>query len=291
MRDVVERYHREADESTTFDEFIKNNYFLSDGSSQTHHVYKQKNGEYTPSRQELHSAIIETLVDSCDIPPKGEPPVCFLFGGGSASGKGSVVNPIMKQAAQSVGISIGRVDSDEIKKSLPEYEPMKAQNMNAAAFRVHEESSDIATMATNTLIEQGRCFAFDGTMKNPVKYTNLINQLHDNGYKVVVIGVDIPTEEAIKRSDARAADPNGDSFGRKVPHSIIKGSHGGFATTFPMIKDLVDEYQLYDNSQPMGEFPTLICDSSGIHNEELWNSFVKKGKDYQKSKKESKHAK
>lgn len=288
FEEVCEKYNQEAPDRLTFDDYVRSKFFISDGYSQTKQVYKQKDGSYTPERQELHEAVIDSIVEQCDLPPEGEAPVCYLFGGGSASGKGSVVNPIMKAAADSVGLNIGRVDSDEIKKDIPEYEQMKEQNIDGAAFRVHDESSDIASMATDRLIDEGRCFAFDGTMKNPVKYKAIIDKLHQNGYKVMIIGVDIPTAEAIKRSDARAADPNGDSFGRKVPHGIIEGSHGGFAVTFPQLTSMVDDFQLYDNSQPQGEKPTLICDKSGIQNDQLWNAFVKKGEDYAKSKKEGK---
>lgn len=286
-KDVIELYSTKALGNVSFDGFVKQRFFISDGYTVTNKSYKDENGNYIPERQELHDAIIQEIVDNAEYPPEGEPPTCYLFGGGSASGKSSVVNPIMEQIAMDSGIHFERVDSDDIKKQIPEYEAFQQQNADKAAFRVHDESSDIANEANDRLIEEGKCFAFDGTMKNYEKYHKLIDKLKSHGYKIVVIGVDIPTADAIKRSDARAVKTK-----RKVPHGIIEGSHGGFALTFPKLRNLVDDYFLYDNSQSEGELPTLVCSSiHGITDEDLWNKFTKKGTDYIKSKEGKSHGK
>lgn len=285
--EVIQYYNNHVtDTKVTFDTFVRQTFFESNGYNETMHTYKQPNGEYIPTRQKLHQQIIQELVDAAGTPAEGERPVCFLFGGGSASGKSSVVNPIMKDAVADLGVNFARVDSDEIKKSIPEYVAFQKQNADKAAFRVHNESSDIANAANDALIAAGKCFAFDGTMKSESKYVDLINKLKEAGYIISIIGVDIPTQEAIARSEKRAKETN-----RSVPVGIIKGSHGGFADTFPKIKDLVDEYQLYDNSQPEGQAATLICDKSGVKNEELWERFIKKGQDYVKSKGGHRHGK
>ena len=285
--EVIQYYNTHVtDPHVSFDSFVRQTFLDSDGYCETMHVYKQQNGEYIPSRQKLHQSIIKNIVDSADTPAEGEKPVCFLFGGGSASGKSSVVNPIMKDTVADLGVNFARVDSDEIKKSIPEYQSFQEQNPDKAAYRVHNESSDIANAANDALIAAGKCFAFDGTMKNEAKYVDLIERLKAAGYTICIIGVDIPTQEAISRAEKRAKLEN-----RSVPLGIIKGSHGGFADTFPKIKDLVDKYQLYDNSQAEGQPATLICDKSGVKNEELWQRFLKKGQDYVNSKGGHKHGK
>lgn len=284
-QEVIEYYNTHVKDSrVSFDSFVQSTFMDSDGYNETRDSYMDEEGNYIPSRQKLHAEIIQSIVDEAGTPAEGERPICFLFGGGSASGKSSVVNPIMKDAVGDFGVNFARVDSDEIKKSLPEYGVFQEQNSDKAAFRVHNESSDIANAANDALIAAGKCFAFDGTMKSESKYVELIKKLKDAGYIVSIIGVDIPTEEALARSAKRAKETN-----RTVPEGIIKGSHGGFALTFPKIKDMVDAYQLYDNSQPEGKPATLICDKSGVKNEELWQRFMKKGADYIKSKGGNKH--
>ena len=275
-KQAMDLYKKEGKPTETFDEFSQKNFFISDGYTETKYGYMTKDGDYTPERQELHDAIVAELLDKAQDPPEGSPPVCYLFGGGSASGKSSVVNPLMESIAKESGVEFVRVDSDEIKKQIPEYKSFQDQNMKKAAYRVHNESSDIANMANKELMEAGKCFAFDGTMKSYEKYSSLIDELHKHGYKVIAIGVDIPTEDALQRSADRAK-----TEGREVPKGIIIGSHGGFANTFPKIQSKVDDYRLYDNSQPRGESPTLICSKSkGITDDNLWARFQKKGQDY-----------
>ncbi|MEE8733658.1 MAG: zeta toxin family protein [Eggerthellaceae bacterium] len=119
-------------------------------------------------------------------------------------------------------------------------------------------------------------------MKNLEKYTKIVDKLHKAGYDVIAIGTDIPTEEAIDRSKKRAAHT-----GRDVPVGIIRSSHGGFAMTFPKMMKIVDNYMLFDNSQPYGEPPTLICSrEDGIQNKARWDEFVRKGNDWAKHKEE-----
>lgn len=277
--DVLREYHKDAPEGIEFDDFVKSKFFISDGYTQTNNFYKDSDGNYSPERQELHDAIVSEIVESCDLPPKGSKPVCFLYGGGSASGKSSTADKMRDSFIDKTGISVGKVDSDEIKKSIPEYKSFQEQNVKTAALRVHNESSDIANQAIDACIAEGRCFAFDGTMKSLNKYSGIVNQLRESGYHIVAVGTDIPTEEAIRRSGERAK-----KSGRDVPESIIRGSHGGFAATFPKIMENVDEYYLYDNSQPEGEPPTLICSTGGVHNQSRWDEFLEKGNDYLKSK-------
>ncbi|MEE8722342.1 MAG: hypothetical protein SOI38_05050 [Eggerthellaceae bacterium] len=50
---------------------------------------------------------------------------------------------------------------------------------------------------------------------------------------------------------------------------------------------IVDNYMLFDNSQPYGEPPTLICSrEDGIQNKARWDEFVRKGNDWAKHKEE-----
>lgn len=274
-QEVLELYNERFDEyRTTFDRFVSENFFDSDGYNETQEYYK-KDGEYIPERQALHNEIIEKIVSQASLPPVGSKPIAYLFGGGSASGKSSVVNKEVSKASEALGIQFGSVDSDVIKESIPEYEHFKEQNLNKGALRVHNESSDIANAAVDRLIESGKCFSFDGTMKNFEKYNDIIDKLKDAGYEVRIAAADIPVDEAIMRSDLRAK-----KSGRKVPHGIIIGSHGGFSLTYPKLTSKVDAFCLYDNSQPEGEEPTLIMDQNGIYNQEMWDRFIKKGKDY-----------
>lgn len=269
LSEVIKHYHK-SETKLPLEKFIEKNYFISNGRTQTKDCYC-RNGEYTPERQKLHDSIVSKIVESAGKPKEGEKPVCILLGGGSGSGKSTVRDLMIQPELDENEIKVGKVDSDAIKEELPEYEPFQEQDVNSAAFRVHEESGDIVDEAIDTLIYEKRHFIYDGTMKNPKKYKRIIQNLKDAGYEVRVVGVDLPLDEAIKRVEARAKRRN-----RAVPIGIVKNSHKGFATSFSEIAELADDYEIYDNS---GEFPVLMKDkASGVQDEKLWNRFVEKGK-------------
>jgi predicted ABC-type ATPase len=270
LKEVIKQYNKSGSKST-LQTFIKSNYFVSDGVTQTKDFYC-RNGEYSEERQKLHDSIVSKIVEQSGKPKQGEKPICILLGGGSASGKSTIRRLMVQPDLDENDIKVGTVDSDDIKAELPEYQEFQKQDVNSAAFRTHQESADIVDEAIDTLIYEKRHFIYDGTMKNPRKYKRIIQNLKDAGYEIRVVGADIPLDEAIKRSEARARKE-----GRNVPRSIVEGSHRGFASAFSEIAELADEYELYDNS---GEFPALIKDKTGVQDNKLWGRFVKKGKSY-----------
>lgn len=255
--------------------FIQQNYIESNGKNQTCQLYSSNHG-YTKERQRLHNQIVQGIVDSASSPKNGEKPIAILMGGGSASGKGTIRSSMVIPRLQSEGISIGISDCDDIKEQLPEYEHFKTQDVESAAFRVHQESMDIAMEAFDALIKNHKHLLFDGTMKSVNKYTKMIDKLRQAGYQIQIIGTDVPIETARQRSQQRAK-----ATGRGVPDNIIEMTHGGFASTYSELIPMVDSYSLYDNS---GDHPVLIQDETQVYKPELLQQFTKKGQDYQAKK-------
>lgn len=274
--DVMVYYKNHKSEiNTSLDKYIKTHYFVSDGTTQTRDFYKTSKG-YTKERQKLHNSIVKGIVDSANSPKEGEQPIAILMGGGSASGKGTLRESLVIPRLQSDGISVGISDCDDIKSQLPEYEHFLKQNPESAALRVQDESMDVAMEALDTLVKNNKNLLFDGTMKDPVKYNKIIDKLRNAGYQIQIVGADVPIDTAIKRSNIRA-----EKTGRKVPEGIIRGSHGGFSTTYPQLTSKVDRYSLYDNS---GDYPVLIQDENNVYDYDAYDRFIQKGKDHQVNK-------
>lgn len=146
------------------------------------------------------------------------------------------------------------IDSDEIKKEIPEYEFYQEKYPKYAAFYVHDESSDISKELLNESINQELPFVYDGTMKNIEKYKKIIKDLREKNYFITMIIVDVPYDIAILRNKARYEET-----GRMVPESIIKETHQAIPSSFLALKDLVDEYYLYDTRQG---HPVLIAEKT-----------------------------
>jgi len=270
LKEVVSQYTKDRS-NDPIQKYIHDNYFVSDGQSQTKEAYCKSEG-YIKQRRQLHQRIINDLLAEAGSPKNGEKPVCILLGGGTASGKSTIRNAYIEPDLKENDIKVATVDSDEIKKDIPEYEYFKKQDTESAAFRVHQESADITSEALNALMKNKKNFIYDGTMKSLSKYGKIIDSLKNSGYEIRIVAADVPVSIAIERSNRRA-----DRTGRKVPEGILRSSHGGCAYTFPKIAEKADSFKLYDNT---GEAPVLMRDNQGIHDETLYNAFVKKGEDY-----------
>ncbi|EOO24753.1 hypothetical protein ICM_06465 [Bacillus cereus BAG1X2-3] len=202
------------------------------------------NGEYTIERKLLHNEIIESFLKG-QLQQEQEPEA-ILLGGGSAAGKSSIGELVIKGYKLQKQNMIW-IDPDKIKEKIPEYqdamESEDIESMKQAAFLVHDESSDITIKLLKICMKRKLNFMYDGTMKNEVKYIKLIQQLRQAGFSIKAIIVDVPIKVALERSNMRFK-----VTGRLVPEHIIEQSHMRVATTFSKIKDLIDCYTLYDNT-------------------------------------------
>lgn len=224
-------------------------------------------GTYHKARREMHEKIIKNVVYQSAKPSHGQKPVAILMGGGSASGKSTMRNAVIEKELAKRGIKAGTVDADEIKKEIPEFESLKKTHPEDAARLVHEESADVGAEMINRLVKDKRHFIYDGTAKSPEKYEKLVKKLKKAGYEVHMYVADVPLEVAKERSDKRA-----ERTGRKVPHSIIEGSHRGVPKTVEAIKDKIDSYQVFDNTNEL----KLIASNKHI-DPEMYSKFLEKG--------------
>ena len=202
-----------------------------------------KNGKWSKERSELHDKIVEKYVGGKS--PVNSPTAYFM-GGGTASGKSSVIRSGM------VTIPENRIeiDPDALKAELPEYQNMIEAGDDSAAAFVHEESSYLSKR---------------------------IAAVSFAGQKVVATYVTIPTEVAVERAKKRA-----ERSGRAVPDSVIRSIHSAVSDVVPKAvkAGLFDELEVYDNNVKQGENPRLIARAKGkkldIVDEQLWDEFVGK---------------
>ncbi|MEW4206242.1 MULTISPECIES: zeta toxin family protein [Bacillus cereus group] len=234
------------------------------------------NGEYTIERKLLHNEIIESFLKG-QLQQEQEPEA-ILLGGGSAAGKSSIGELVIKGYKLQKQNMIW-IDPDKIKEKIPEYqdamESEDIESMKQAAFLVHDESSDITMKLLKICMKRKLNFMYDGTMKNEVKYIKLIQQLRQAGFSIKAIIVDVPIKVALKRSNMRFK-----VTGRLVPEHIIEESHMRVATTFSKIKDLIDCYTLYDNT---GKEPEVFAFKESKRVEEIIVDESRNDQFYEKS--------
>lgn len=235
---------------------------------ETRDTYKV-NGEYTAERRALHDQILyhgvtrqvldeETgnLVDrhypgllsesasAAATPEAGMAPTFTILGGRGGSGKSQLAGVVYDPAKAIV------MDSDNIKRMLPEY-----QGWNAG--QVHEEAGDIMDRATAEAKGRRLNIVHDSTMKTPGKAVGLVRDFKDSGYRVETHYMHLPRQVAAKRAVERFLGRTQ----RLVTPSVILQNRLN-ETTFDQVRVLADRWSFRDNNVPRGQAPVLIAEGS-----------------------------
>jgi predicted ABC-type ATPase len=195
----------------------------------------QKN-DYTPERKKLHRQIILDFKKDL-VCVESTNPIAILMGGSPASGKSTFLK---KYAPYLLKSEILKVDADEIRAKLPEYEGFNAS-------QTHLETKDIV----NTLLSDRSIgipcrfdVIYDGTMNSTKSYLPLINLLKSLGYKVFIVYIDkVPKDVVIRRSIERYK-----RSGRFVPLSVIDDFFEKGTEALDKLKGSVDGYMVIDGS-------------------------------------------
>lgn len=227
---------------------------------------------FTPERERLHEEIIEDFFK--DAKPTDKP-VALMTGGGPASGKSVLTREGHVESLKNAVT----VDSDEIKKLLPEYKlGTKVKDPNAAAY-AHEESSYLSKEIMRRAAESKRNVFLDGTGDSSIEsLKKKTTALRLGGQTLRANYVTVDTAEAIRRNEARAA-----KTGRMVPNSFVSETHKNISKIFPQIleENLFDEITLWDTNTP-GKTIRVLTQRNGkieIHDEELYRRFLDKAND------------
>lgn len=247
---------------------------LRSGES-TQDKYKDVAGNYTAERSRLHEKVIDEMIGN-KTTPVGRAPIAYVLGGGTASGKTTASREILGGQP-----SFLRVDPDELKTKIPEYAQLKKEDPEHAAFRVHEESSDLTKKLMSEAIARKLDLTYDSTTSGKGS-TAMIDSLIRHGYHVHLLFVDVPIDEARKRAALRekqSTDPM--NLGRHVPDSVIKESHQRSAQNFMYMRDIPElkSVSLYDNTTK----PKLVYfrpegGGSTIYDKEIFNRYRQKAR-------------
>lgn len=200
--------------------------------------FRKADGTYKPERAALHNRIIDDFTRGKKPAPANRQKTAIVMMGGTASGKTSLVNDVLKDR---VGTFVN-VNPDDVKEELPEWKVGLDASAEDTAFVLHEESSDIAEQVYNEAIDKGLNLVVDGTGKKADRHIAKIQQLQKEGYHVTLLMPDIDTEVAVKRADRRA-----ERTGRFVPHKIIRESHHLIPENFERIARASDSFALFDS--------------------------------------------
>lgn len=214
------------------------------------------NAVYSDEREStVHKKIFEFYFSPEKIakaqPKHGEKPKFVILGGRAGAGKswfaeqeGGLYTEAFKNGEYI------KLDADEIKSFLPEYEGWNAQT-------VHEESSDLNKKLTAYAMKLKCNIIIDGTMANPKKAVKQVQEFKAAGYATSCDYMFTPMQESMKRACNRFKTRKGDYSGRFVPLGIMTGMTQN-EDAFEAVKGIVDRYSFRDNFNQTNGHATLI---------------------------------
>lgn len=202
-------------------------------------------GTYTTERQKLHRDILKKMFNRSAVraatPAPGIKPDATFLGGRGGSGKSWLFGddgPVDRGAAI-------YINPDDIKEALPEY-----QGWNAALL--HEESSDITSLAHSMARQLGVSVIVDATMKTTSKMHYITDSYKSSGYDISGHYMFASPETAARRAVKRFM-----GSGRFVPPQYSLGSLTNEHTFDEMIPNF-REWTVYSNNED-GKEPKLVA--------------------------------
>lgn len=123
------------------------------------------------------------------------------------------------------------IDCDEIKKSLPGYDPKNPGT-------VHAESKVLEQKAIYRALSNGESFVYDTTATNWAKLVKLIQDAKGLGYEVELCYVKVSLKTALYRNSKRE---------RVVPEAIIQEKFSLLPVALEVLQGYVDSYVVVNN--------------------------------------------
>jgi len=209
-----------------------------------------KNDKYNQKRLNIHNKLIEKVDNPNAIPKKDKIPKVVFIGGLSASGKTSTVAKFLKRKEGEPDYKAypGYVylNSDNFKTWLPEYSGYNAPYL-------HEESTDIFERAIKQYAAQGKNIIIDATLKTTPKAKDKMDFFKKKGYKVKLLGTNIPGEKAIERATGRFIRSK-----RYVPLEIIGKNAEKTNASVLTLRHNAKDYAVYNTDVERGKKPVLV---------------------------------
>lgn len=235
----------------------------------SHEYYFDHHSELAPERERLHRDIIEDILSR---KPYSQNKRVYMLGGGPANGKSNLLRsgylPHPENAL--------KVDVDEIKLMLPEYQHMVTRKESLAAPIVHEESSNIGHDIRIHGLQRGYDIVWDGTANESLEHRmEAALELKRYGHHCRVDYVTLDMALSLELAELRYQ-----RTGRRVPESVIKEKSRCIADLVPqLIKHQVfDELYLWDTN--IHNQPRLILSQKNgkleVVDHVLYNNFKMK---------------
>jgi len=245
---------------------------MLDREIRTLEYYFELYEDLAAERDDLHNSIIHTILNR-QVYSKNKQ--IYMLGGAPANGKSAFVRSrIVKYPDSAL-----KIDPDEIKRMLPEYEYMLDIREPDAAAIVHEESSYLSKNLRQIAIAEEIDLILDGVANDSFeKRKEDLESLKANGHHVRIDYVTLDTQLSLQLAEIRFQQT-----GRQVPETFIREAGRNLVALIPQLinNQLFEELYLWDTN--LEKEPRLILSQKNgileVLNETLYENFKKKEND------------
>lgn len=164
--------------------------------------------------------------------------------GPPAAGKSTIAEMIAPEAGARI------VDSDDMKKLIPEFEG------GVGANAVHEESSVLTKVYLDRVLARGDNVVIPKVGDNPDSIRKMMGKLKEAGYEVNLVNMEVAEGEPVRRMFGRFA-----ATGRLVPPEYVHSVGSKLTDVYNQLKEEADGFASYDNNVPFGETPPVTEDT------------------------------
>jgi predicted ABC-type ATPase len=213
-------------------------------------MHLNADGELEFGRVLLHVGIVEDLFEGHG---RYDTSHVVFMAGGPASGKSTLARQLK------LPDDVVRIDPDDIRILLPEYEVWQHERPADAARLTHREASDIAKRAYGFAVRRGHNIIYDAVGGDDTGgFSEKIAAAIDQGQIVWVYYATVTVEVALARESARFADT-----GRRVPEQVLRRGHAQASRGLRTVSTLqIERIEIYDTTDQPAR---LLARGAGGH--------------------------
>jgi hypothetical protein len=194
--------------------------------------------------QSLREEIVAELEASGQSDPK---PLLIFTAGPMGAGKSFLLDELAAGGYYQKE-KFARVDPDQIKPKIPEYQIFLLMSPEEAATVVHQESGQIADELLEKELQSSRNVIVDGSLRNADWYQGQFRRIRKQypQYSILILYVKANEATIRERIVKRAQDPKD---GRHTPESLALQSIEEVEGSIHLLRDLADLTLTVDNDQ------------------------------------------
>jgi hypothetical protein len=246
-RDYVQQiYQAECTPDTFFGEFAE--------ERRTRNYKYHSN--YSRNRQAFQDTLVRTVLSEGK---QSSSPHLLFTAGAMGAGKGYALRLIAPQIGVNL-LDYVKIDPDQIKEMLPEYQMLKVTDPSIAGSQCHQESGYIQELILERALKMGKNVVLDGSMRDWQWYLKEIERIQAT-YPTYVL--DIVLVQASEETVMSRARERGKMTGRVIPPALLRDCIRQVPLSIDILKHAVRKTYFVNNDQVPFIESTFVSDRSG----------------------------